>query len=410
MKLREANNILYNAKASMVTEGWKVPSAFDADCIRLLLSGYGYDGFVNTLSGSMAEAGTVLVRTVELCADCSSKTFDTDLLLAVHRKLYSALYDGAGVLRKVNTRQNGSSFPDYRYVPGSLKRLLNKFGPVLARGHQTSRTEFCTILTHFYTELYLLCPFEYGNGVTCRTFLWLYARAAGFSLDYFKVPPRSFAEAENLAFSCDNVTELFNCLLSATSYTGERAELPDNARIIQPNSEPRPRRMPVRPRQTPPVQKPQDTQTAEPQKPAAPAAATQTTRGTVTELPMLEEIRLTLKAQLKSELLTELRAQLRADLVAEAKQAAIDEIRAALPPAIHEAIAALPLGKNAVLQIPQQAQQHIEAEDVADVTDRTETAAAKKPSKSGHRKKALNETLRGNLERITQDLQGLFDE
>lgn len=392
MKFREANNIIANAKASMAIDGWKPPN-LDSDGTRLLLNGFGYDGFVNALSDSAA--GIVFTRLIEVCASGLPAVYDSELLCAIHKKIYGDLYPNAGSLRRTNTEHNGSSFTDHHYVAGSLKRLLAKLARV-GSSREVSKNDFCTLLTHYYMELYLLSPFESGNGVVRRTFFALFARAKGFIIDYFKVPPKTFCEAEDLAFTTDNVTELYNGLFTATAYFNKVFDVPQTLRATKP---PPPKTAVKRPRPEPrPVRKPIRS------KPSAVRA--EPVKEAVSD-ELLEEI----KRQLKAELLNELKNE-----IAEKEARAVPPEKAEpSPPPAAEAVKVPP---SVVPPVPAAAET-VAVSDVAESPiSKNRTVTIEPPiernnkalSRSEEKKRSRAGKLKQKIEKLRQNLEELLSD
>ena len=425
MKIREANNIIANARASMSVDGVKVPAACDVEGARLLTSGFGYDGYVHSLAGTpFYAAGTVFTRLIELCADGQPAVFDAELLSAIHKKLYGGLQSNAGQFRRTNMQLYGASFTDYRYIAGSLKRLLNKMGCKCS-----AKTEFCSLLTHYYAELYLLAPFEQGNGVTIRTFLWLFARSKGFTLDYFKVPTRTVAEAERLAFTTDNVTELYNCLFTAVTYFNNKFDLPETRGKVMPRPTARtvkktvrrPEPTVVRPvvKKAPPVapKAPPKEQTKETPK-APPKETKEQTAEPVSDV-LLEAI----KRQLKAELMEELKAQLAAETAAQeeakVKTVTLDPPAAPIPPA-PATVAPVETVTDTVAAVGEAAA----AEDVPVAPDPVDPPIERntsvtidppierntKPSRATVKRRERADKLKQKIAKLRQNLESLLDD
>lgn len=172
--------------------------------------------------------------------------------------LNAFIFDGnpeAGKLRTKDAVVDGSSFADKSLIPGSLKRLLSKMED-LPRTPDGSKEDFAAKLTHYFFELFILCPFACGSFITQAVFLSKAAFDHGYWLNYEKCGGKALSSAAKTAFLTDEKSELFLCLSNAISYPSEGGG----------KEKPRPAVNPQRQLRKKPVQKPQSVSSEEKKK------------------------------------------------------------------------------------------------------------------------------------------------
>lgn len=134
------------------------------------------------------EVETVLVsaRSAEWITAPAANTFDFAHYKAIHRFLFSDLYDWAGQIRAVNISKKGTVFCPAENIErqASLTFRRPKEQNYL-RG--LPRNEFIEELTDFYCSTNYLHPFREGNGRTQRVFLTQLVRNAGYDLNWSEV-------------------------------------------------------------------------------------------------------------------------------------------------------------------------------------------------------------------------------
>ena len=157
-------------------------------------------------------AASVFARTVLLVERPWRATGDLDELTAIHKGLFSGVFDDAGRLRTSDTtrgvtddtalaRNPEAFFPAALIETGALN-IATELAE--ARNLQAlDRGVFAHRLAHVYDELGYLHPFRGGNGMTLRMFASRLAHDAGWDIDWGPVTRESYKEAKRAAFRGD---------------------------------------------------------------------------------------------------------------------------------------------------------------------------------------------------------------
>jgi cell filamentation protein len=127
--------------------------------------------------------------------------FDLKHLCAVHRFIFSDVYDWAGELRTVNIAK-GNQFCNYIH----LETYANGFFTKLKDEKLLKNTQPEVIperLTYYLSEINVLHPFREGNGRTQRVLIEYLSQAAGWHLDFSGVSDSEMIEASALAFAME---------------------------------------------------------------------------------------------------------------------------------------------------------------------------------------------------------------
>lgn len=148
-----------------------------------------------------AEAAIVAVRASEVFQNPPDGKMDYAYLKAIHRQLFSDLYDFAGETRKVDMAKGDSAFCYIAFIEDEQKRIFRE----LARNFHSEmdKTEFVFRLTRLAADLNALHPFREGNGRTIRLFLTLLARRCGYDLSYDGIEAEQMMTADIQAFRGD---------------------------------------------------------------------------------------------------------------------------------------------------------------------------------------------------------------
>lgn len=127
--------------------------------------------------------------------------FDLKHLQAIHRYIFSDLYEWAGELRWVNIAK-GNMFCNYEYIETNADQLFAKLQKE-KNLTKTSQEEMPYRLSYYLGEINVLHPFREGNGRTQRLFIEYLAENAGFNVDFSQISPQEMIEASAEAFACD---------------------------------------------------------------------------------------------------------------------------------------------------------------------------------------------------------------
>ena len=134
------------------------------------------------------EVETVLVsaRSAEWMEHPKADSFDFAHYKAIHRFLFSDLYDWAGQIRTVDISKKGTHFCSAENIEHQadliFRRLKEQNG-----FNSLPRKEFLDEIVDFYCAANDLHPFREGNGRTQRIFLSQLIRHAGYDLNWSEV-------------------------------------------------------------------------------------------------------------------------------------------------------------------------------------------------------------------------------
>lgn len=111
------------------------------------------------------------------------ETFDFVHYKAVHRYLFSDLYDWAGEVRSVNISKKGTQFTPVEEIEDHAERIFKRLRERnFFRG--LSRDVFVEEIVDFYCVTNALHPFREGNGRTQRAFLTQLISYAGYKISF----------------------------------------------------------------------------------------------------------------------------------------------------------------------------------------------------------------------------------
>ena len=112
-----------------------------------------------------------------------SATFDFEHYKAIHRFLFSDLYDWAGEVRTVNISKKGTQFSPTENIEHQAELIFKRLKE-LNYFKGLSRNEFVEEIVDFYCITNALHPFREGNGRTQRAFLTQLIRNAGYDISF----------------------------------------------------------------------------------------------------------------------------------------------------------------------------------------------------------------------------------
>lgn len=149
-----------------------------------------------------AEADIVSARLVELAQRPVSGNFDRAHLQALHRHLFSDIYEWAGSYRTIGISKGNSMF--------CMPAHLESFGAAIFRTlHQERRLsglalpQFVERAAYFLGELNAFHPFREGNGRTQREFIRQVAASNGFEIMWAHVSADRMVAASIASFNND---------------------------------------------------------------------------------------------------------------------------------------------------------------------------------------------------------------
>ena len=159
-------------------------------------------GITDPAQLARAETDLTLVRMTHLATAPIAGHFDLEHLQAVHRYLFTPIYDWAGQLRTVSLGKGGHLF----CPPEQLRdRAGRVFLALAARDHlaDLDRAAFLDATTELLAALLYLHPFREGNGRAIRVFLAQLARTAGYRLRWAGMDAEDNRLASRAAYDGD---------------------------------------------------------------------------------------------------------------------------------------------------------------------------------------------------------------
>ena len=135
--------------------------------------------------GKLNEVESVLTsaKSAEWSIAPKAETFDFAHYKAVHRFLFSDLYDWAGETRTVNISKKGARFCPAEEIGRQAELIFERL-----REHDLYKGlphgEFVDEIVDFYCATNYLHPFREGNGRAQRAFLSQLIRSAGYEISF----------------------------------------------------------------------------------------------------------------------------------------------------------------------------------------------------------------------------------
>jgi cell filamentation protein len=132
---------------------------------------------------SEVESVIVSAKYAEWMRNPAAKTFDFEHYKAIHRFLFSDLYDWAGQVRTVDISKKGTVFTRAEAIAQQAELIFSRLkGCNYFR--DLPRAEFVEEIVDFYCLTNALHPFREGNGRTQRAFLTQLIRSAGHDINF----------------------------------------------------------------------------------------------------------------------------------------------------------------------------------------------------------------------------------
>ena len=159
---------------------------------------------------SEIEGDVTFARASELEKDPLNGNFDTNHYKAIHRFLFSDLYDWAGEFRKINISKKGTKFAD----ADDLENLCNRcFERLKSNNYYLDMdfNDFVKNIVDLYCSLNIIHPFREGNGRTERIFISQLIRYNGYEINFSNIDSDYLMIATIQASQgvADNLTKIF---------------------------------------------------------------------------------------------------------------------------------------------------------------------------------------------------------
>lgn len=148
---------------------------------------------------SNIESSIATIQIVDLKLHPLSGSFDSNHLCAIHRRIFSSIYEWAGCFRTVDIAIV-YPFCHHEYIGSSLHSLFTELHREDCLRSISNRDEMAGRLAYYMGELNVIHPFREGNGRTQRIFFEYLANNAGWSLSFDGVTKEQIANASQAAF------------------------------------------------------------------------------------------------------------------------------------------------------------------------------------------------------------------
>ncbi len=145
------------------------------------------------------EADYAAARSYELAQNPLSGGFDLAHLQAIHKTLFSDLYDWAGELRTIDISKGQSYFAHHAHLESAAQAIFSNLAAekVLAG---SDRERFSERAAYYLGEINALHPFREGNGRTQREFINHLAYENGYCIEWKNIASEEMVQASIESF------------------------------------------------------------------------------------------------------------------------------------------------------------------------------------------------------------------
>jgi cell filamentation protein len=146
-----------------------------------------------------AEAAFVATRSYELSRSPQQGCFDL-AHRAIHRRLFSDLYDWAGELRTIDISKGGNLFAHHAHLESAAAPIFDR----LAKEHfldGLGPAAFSERAAYYLGEMNALHPFREGNGRAQREFISHLAHARGYYIAWEQINRADMLDAAIQSFN-----------------------------------------------------------------------------------------------------------------------------------------------------------------------------------------------------------------
>lgn len=157
-----------------------------------------------------AELAVVEYATAEAAADeirtgrhLIERTYDQNHLRAIHRHLFSDLYDWAGHYRTVNIAKSHHGVAQHFGDHNSMDMYMRQMSATISqiKWPALNAADTADALGRIHTRLNFAHPFREGNGRTSRLFLHHVAEQGDYTPDYDRIEANTWITASARTFA-----------------------------------------------------------------------------------------------------------------------------------------------------------------------------------------------------------------
>ena len=149
-----------------------------------------------------SEAAYVAIKSFQLSQTPLKANFDIAHLQAIHRHLFSDVYEWAGELRTIDISKGGNLFAHHNHIQSAAAQVFKG----LADERQLQGLDpaaFSERATHYLGEINALHPFREGNGRAQREFISHLGQNTGYYIAWENVKAAEMLEASIQSFKGD---------------------------------------------------------------------------------------------------------------------------------------------------------------------------------------------------------------
>lgn len=121
--------------------------------------------------------------------------FNLESYQAIHKQLFTDIYDWAGEIRVMNIAKDSTKFCEYSFIPNEGTRVFRELYEDGDLKNTESKDLFVERLAYYYSEINMLHPFREGNGRTLRTFISALAASKDYLIAWDRMNPLENIEA-----------------------------------------------------------------------------------------------------------------------------------------------------------------------------------------------------------------------
>jgi cell filamentation protein len=155
---------------------------------------------LSTLSQIEAEITVAVIATLNEHPIPGS--FDLEHLQAIHRRLFTSIYDWAGKLRTVEMAKDKTRFAPIEYLVQAADNLFKELKSEKYLD-DLDDNKYVQRFAHYYSEVNLLHPFREGNGRAERVFFSLLAQRTERHVAWDRLDPGKAIQASIQAYNGD---------------------------------------------------------------------------------------------------------------------------------------------------------------------------------------------------------------
>lgn len=151
-------------------------------------------GITDAAELQQEEGEYAFVRSYELSQNPVSGTFDLAHLQAIHKALFSDVYEWAGELRTIDIAKGQSYFANHAHIEHAAQSIFTSLAAENCLAG-ADREQFSERAAYYLGEINALHPFREGNGRTQREFINHLAYNNNYCIEWENIPREEMVQA-----------------------------------------------------------------------------------------------------------------------------------------------------------------------------------------------------------------------